>query len=143
MSILKVAQELIDIFYPIGSIYITETTLDPNVQFGGTWEKIGANKCLMSANNNNELKTTVESGLPNITGRFGITTRYSSTDMTNRTYGAFSFTNQGTPAEYAQHNINDVGGYVDFSANNSNQIYGRSSIVQPPSYKVYFWRRIA
>lgn len=38
MSKLKVAQDLIDIFYPIGSVYLTrDFNFDPNEKFGGTW----------------------------------------------------------------------------------------------------------
>lgn len=48
MSTLKIGTDLqnaikkivLDTYYPVGSIYITETTLNPNNQFGGTWERI-------------------------------------------------------------------------------------------------------
>lgn len=30
----------LDFIYPIGSLYLTTNTIDPNVIFGGTWEKI-------------------------------------------------------------------------------------------------------
>lgn len=33
-------QALLDIFYPVNSIYITHSNNDPNVMFGGTWERI-------------------------------------------------------------------------------------------------------
>lgn len=37
---------ILDTYYPVGSIYITETTLNPNNQFGGTWEQIAGGKYL-------------------------------------------------------------------------------------------------
>lgn len=58
-----------------------------------------------------------DKGTMDITGTFGITTRYSAADMASRTSGAFSFTNQGIPAMYTTGN--DVGGYVSLNAKNS------------------------
>ena len=39
------AMDLVNIFYPVGSIYIsTESTFDPNTAWGGTWVAWGAGK---------------------------------------------------------------------------------------------------
>lgn len=40
MSKLKIAQELIDIFYPIGCIYMSINSTDPTTLFGWTWIQI-------------------------------------------------------------------------------------------------------
>ena len=41
MPKLRVHQDLIDFFYPIGTIYMTRNaSFDPNKQFGGSWNKI-------------------------------------------------------------------------------------------------------
>lgn len=37
---IKIAQEIIDIFYPIGSVYISVNDTDPGTLFGGTWSRI-------------------------------------------------------------------------------------------------------
>ena len=40
MSKLKIAQDLFDIIYPIGSVYLTINDVNPQTLFGGTWEQI-------------------------------------------------------------------------------------------------------
>ena len=39
MSKLKIAQDLFDIIYPIGSVYLTINDVNPQTLFGGTWVK--------------------------------------------------------------------------------------------------------
>ena len=55
--------------HPVGSIYQTISPENPAVTFGGgTWEKIAQDRVLMGASDTHPAGTTVEAGLPNITG---------------------------------------------------------------------------
>ena len=40
MAKLHLAQQLIDILWPVGSIYLSDNATNPNTKFGGTWVKL-------------------------------------------------------------------------------------------------------
>ena len=42
----------IDLIYPVGSIYINTREIDPNLIWGGTWEKIAKGKTLVGVDEN-------------------------------------------------------------------------------------------
>lgn len=43
MAKLHLAQQLIDILWPVGSVYISTDAANPSTKFGGTWSQIGQN----------------------------------------------------------------------------------------------------
>lgn len=135
--------------HPVGSIYQTISPENPAVTFGGgTWEKIAQDKVLMSASDTHPAGTTVEAGLPNITG------------SAKQSYGAFIWqmgSNKGAvsditssghtngrgitiPYTYANDAPAGAAGF-ELDASASNPIYGASTTVQPPAYFTYTWLR--
>lgn len=53
MSKLRAAQDLIDLFYPIGTYYETSnTSFNPNKEWGGTWKEDSNGLFLMAKNSN-------------------------------------------------------------------------------------------
>lgn len=49
MSKIKVAQDLIDFFYPVGSYYETsDINFNPNITWGGTWKEDSAGRVLVA-----------------------------------------------------------------------------------------------
>ena len=49
MSKIKVAQDLIDFFYPVGSYYETsDIDFNPNITWGGTWKEDSAGRVLVA-----------------------------------------------------------------------------------------------
>lgn len=123
--------------YPVGSIFQTVSTTSPAALFGGAWQEIAQNRVLMGASYAHAAGTTVEAGLPNITGSFVANVRFNH----NKTSGAFTVSNS---AASTGANNNDAGIFTySLDASKSNAIYGRSSTVQPAAYYVHIWRRVA
>lgn len=149
---------LINLIYPVGTIYITENaSFNPNNTWGGTWVKTAVNRFLQGTNNSGLLGSTVEAGLPNITGsitqtnsdsngRFPLMTsnyKPSTTQQgslsTNKIDSYHYIQNGGTDDDWKVPSV--VG--ITFNASSSNSIYGRSSTVQPPAEYVFMWKRTA
>ena len=134
--------------YPVGSIFQTVSTTSPAALFGGTWQEIAFNRVLMGAGTGHAAGTTVEAGLPNITGSF--TTK--STDVGGSPFsgdanvlsakGSLAFSEKSTSyGGYTGHSGSQYN--IQFDASRSNPIYGRSYTVQPAAYYVHIWKRVA
>lgn len=127
---------LVSALYPVGSIYIgTQKTCPLSTLIpGSTWQIVATNRALWGGDGSNA-NTTIEAGLPNITGSFSPGQRNGAIEATGAFYGV-----QSNKAEYSS----DANGcYYNFDASRSNSIYGNSTTVQPPSYRVNVWRRTA
>lgn len=123
--------------YPVGSIFQTVSSASPAALFGGTWQEIAQNRVLMGASYSHAAGTTVEAGLPNITGSFVADVKKGE----HKVSGAFTAGNKITSTgEY--NNFSDVYKF-SLDASKSNAIYGRSATVQPAAYYVHIWRRVA
>lgn len=123
--------------YPVGSIFQTVSTTSPAALFGGTWQEIAQNRVLMGAGSGHAAGTTVEAGLPNITGSFVADVKKGE----HKVSGAFTAGSAiATTGEY--NNFSDVYKF-SLDASKSNAIYGRSATVQPAAYYVHIWRRVA
>jgi hypothetical protein len=132
--------------HPVGSIYQSTDPTSPAALFGGTWEEIASDRVLMGASRSHAAGTTVEAGLPNITGSLREANADSSpfrgSKASLKSSGALKFVEINT----------SWGGYrgdsgstydVYFDASRSNSIYGRSATVQPAAYYVHIWKRVA
>lgn len=123
--------------YPVGSIFQTVSTTSPAALFGGTWQEIAFNRVLMGAGTGYTAGSTVEAGLPNITGSFVADVKKGE----HKVSGAFTAGNVITSTgEY--NSFSDVYKF-SLDASKSNAIYGRSATVQPAAYYVHIWRRVA
>ena len=125
-------------YYPVGSIYQSTDPTSPAALFGGSWEEIASERVLMGASSAHAAGTTVEAGLPNITGTLSdiMGTIWASPSGS----GAFSGEYIGTSLENG--NSGNYGN-IFFDASKSDAVYGRSSTVQPAAYYVHIWHRVA
>lgn len=132
--------------YPVGSIYQSTSYTSPAALFGGTWQEIAFNRVLMGAGSGHAAGSTVEAGLPNITGSLieanAESSPFRGSKASLKSSGALKFVEINT----------SWGGYsgtsgstydVYFDASRSNSIYGRSYTVQPAAYYVHIWKRVA
>lgn len=123
--------------YPVGSIYQSTSYTSPAALFGGTWQEIAQNRVLMGASYAHAAGTTVEAGLPNITGSFVADVKKGEHKVSGAFTAGSAITSTG---EFS--NFSDVYKF-SLDASKSNAIYGRSATVQPAAYYVHIWRRVA
>ena len=122
--------------------WISEDPTSPAALFGGTWQEIAQNRVLMGASYAHAAGTTVEAGLPNITGRAGPDEQAGFYNVNRpNAYGAFY--GGGKSYDWAASGTSTPGKDLCFDASRSNPIYGRSNTVQPAAYYVHIWRRVA
>lgn len=135
---------IIDMIYPIGSIYISlDKDFDPNNTWQGTkWELLEEGLFIEATQNNSQVGIKTPAGLPDITGT-------TSSHVGNNVY----LWNNTDGAFYSDKIINAYDPVNDdnikrtktknirFSASRSNIIYGRSNTVQPHSIRCFIWKR--
>lgn len=138
---------LLETLYPVGSIYITTASTCPLITLisGSTWELVSSGRVLQGADSGHSAGTTIEAGLPNITGTFSMINH----NPDNHVYsGAFKKASYGSSSVIGLQPGSawaEGWGRVEerFDASLSNSIYGNSSTVQPPAYVVNIYRRTA
>ena len=135
--------------YPIGAIYIgTQTTCPLSTLISGsTWTLVSSGKALWTGDGTNG-NTTINAGLPNVTGYFDYAIgSYHDVGLKGKSGAFTNSTATRTVSSYRGYDdsVDSVtkAARVEFDASSSNAIYGGSSTVQPPAYVVNVWRRTA
>ena len=128
--------------YPVGSIYQSTSSTSPAALFGGTWEQIASERVLMGASSSHKAGTTVNAGLPNITGTANGGVLSMVTPSSDGAFGGKCYDTS------SRHGGGDRGDWFStynrtFDASKSNPIYGASNTVQPAAYYVYIWHRVS
>lgn len=129
---------ILEALYPVGSVYITTANTCPLSALisGSTWSLVSSGRVLQGADSGHSAGTTIEAGLPNITGVscWAATSAYSPS-------GAFYPTS--TSKYSLSSGIAETVTAEGFNASRANSIYGNSNTVQPPAYCVNIYRRTA
>jgi hypothetical protein len=127
--------------YPIGSLYIGTQSDCPLATLisGSTWELVAQDRALWGGDGTNA-NTTIAAGLPNITGNFG---SGCLMNWQGSTTGGALYRGSSGGGQNAGGTDGGTDGSINLDASRSNSIYGSSSTVQPPAYRVNVWRRTA
>lgn len=131
--------------YPVGSIYIGTMSTCPLASLFGTWTLVSAGRVLQGADSSHSAGSTIEAGLPNITGNIATGNSYGFDAFSEYTgaFAADTTAHINWQSSTLQQNIQGKYGRVGFDASRSNSIYGNSTTVQPPAYVVNIWQRTA
>ena len=135
--------DLIDVIYPVGSIYMSVNSTSPQTLFGGTWEQIQDTFLLASG-------TTYTNG---DTGGSADATLVSHNHTVSAT-GEYFVTSENTGANNTRVSYNASGNrYVDGMTSNSTPFHHRESVStegssatgmnMPPYLVVNVWKRTA
>ena len=138
---------ILDTLLPVGTVYMTENAnFDPNNAWGvGVWVNTAIDRVLQGTNDKNKVGTTIDAGLPNITGTVP-TTSMGWKGWQGMKSGALSVETLVNPdrQEYHISNTNAWGDIrLTIDASQSNPIYGSSNTVQPPAELVFIWKRVS
>lgn len=143
LSVSFTYKDIMLLAYPVGSAFFTIKDDNPAELFGGTQKKIAENRAIMGASYAHAAGTTVEAGLPNITGTGGFYEKLNVGDFNARLTGAFYANVNDQTHTGCGASVDDDNPTLDFDASRSNPIYGRSNTVQPPAYYMNIWLRTA
>lgn len=134
------APALLDVIYPVGSIYITTNATCSIEDLGvGTWELVSQDRVLQGAGTRGAVGTTLNESLPNITGYWAEDGLKSSAQAVSG--GAFGLYSGGrSVGQQASSGSIAVG--IDFDASRSSSAYQNNAPVQQDAYLVNIFRRI-
>ena len=144
MSKLKIAQDILDIIYPIGSVYINTINVNPNKLFGGVWEEFATGRTLIGIDPSKEEFNSIEK-----TG--GTDTHKHISPLTWHIPSGSNTAYVGTTNQYGS--IKDYkrdvyASIVNFRGSPTTwkellAYYTSSEKIYPPYITVYMWKRIS
>ena len=136
-------KNVLSAIYPVGSVYLgiqnNGTCPIASLIPGSTWELVSQDRALWGGNGTNA-NTWIAAGLPNITGSFN---RQCFVNYGGGTDSGALYTGSGNSPQTAGGTDGGCPYTVSIDASRSNSIYGSSSTVQPPAYRVNVWVRTA
>lgn len=136
----KRAQAFVDLVYPVGIVVALANDKKPAFMNYGTWKKVAEDRVLQGASDSHAPGTKLEAGLPNITGKINGLAYNTHLVSSQKGSGAFRSESEGTGSNTLDGQNTQK---VMFDASLSNDIYGKSTTVQPPAYVVAYWQRTA
>ncbi len=154
VAVLK--EHLLD-FIPLGFIVASTQNVSPASEWGGVWEALPEGCAFWTTQSNGG--QIIAPGLPNIMARFSAKT-YSDAQDSNGAMKVVWWDSKVTPSGTSKDkNIwhvfsasdGECGTFTDtsavgpdkFNVPTKNVVYGKSDTVQPKSFTMFAWRRVA
>lgn len=145
----KTVESFVDAFYPVGSIYISVNSVNPNTLFGGTWERIQG-RFLLAADDTNYVANSI-GGEANHT--LTVNEMPSHTHTQNSHNHNIPYRNDSGPYDISIHFSYDTDNAktwwnssisTDYAiAINQNTGGGQAHNNMPPYLAVYMWKRVS
>lgn len=135
--------DLLNMIYPVGSIYVSVNNVSPAMFLGGEWQAISDGYYLRASSSG--AGNTLDAQLPNVTGSFRFSSGSQGHPEVSSPTGAFKTASNGN-LTYPWPTDGTSGGprTVNFSLKYfNNDLYVDNGTVQPKSLKVYMWKRVA
>ena len=140
------ASGLLDLIYPVGSIYMSANATSPASFIGGSWERIQGRFLLAASSSytagstgGEATHTLTEAELPEISGSIGSSSSGSLWSTLGSTKGVFSSTNNvPSPTNTEKGTSNTRTTQVNMSFGS-----GQAHNNMPPYLAVYVWKRTA
>lgn len=136
--------ELLNLIYPVGSVYMSVQNVSPEDFLGGVWQQIQGQFLLAASSTypagstgGEATHTLTQAELPNITGSFGATSSGNAWGVLGTSSGVFSRSgNIKAPT-----NTEVSGGNTRSTTVNMSFGSGQSHNNMPPYLSVYMWKR--
>lgn len=144
-----VLKKLRDEMYPVGSLYFSTNSTSPSTIYGGTWERYGKGRTLVSVNESDTDFTAGKTGgekthrhnLPKLFGHFNMGgTEIRATTQSLNASTVWQANVHTTVNVYADTSVHNSGLKISVPIDDDTDV--RASTLQP-YISVYVWRRTA
>ena len=147
MATLKISQEILNIIYPVGSVYMSTNSTNPSILFGGTWEQIKDRFLLACGSTYSNGSTGGSANHTHSTGNHTLTVEEMpkhSHDMDDAVYGNYKnrlgIRGDGGGGNGLIPSMMQTTGSSRYIPTNTGG--GQAHNNMPPYLAVYMWKRI-
>lgn len=156
MAKIKLAQDLLNALFPVGSVVIRADTIDPKTLYGGTWALFPDNKYLMSSTDDvpgSIIQGSTETGYTTINSNQMPSHTHAQNSHNHGIYSGYGEANPGTDAyryqfwagnslgwHYGQLGTGDSVAYNQNTGGSQGHTHS-ISYLQMPALNLRVWRR--
>lgn len=144
ISISSAIQKILgNLFFPVGSVYITYTNQNPGNFLGGTWVQFGQGRVLMGQGEGNDGSTSMSFTANNTGGEYSHTLTTDEMPSHNHTFGTADKQNNIVTGWTDYGYTMRTGSSYNITKGTSSTGGGSAHNNLSPYIVVYFWRRTA